>query len=84
MRGEHRHIERLMRALGESLAQEDTEQSLGISETLLILLQQHNVKEEQVLYLILDRLLADQREALLQAAHRVPPRATETPSRRAE
>jgi len=37
----------------------------GTAETLLIIMQQHNVKEENVLYPMCDQRLADQLEALL-------------------
>ncbi|EDN71674.1 hypothetical protein BGS_0869 [Beggiatoa sp. SS] len=40
-----------------SLTQRDGEQYLGLSETLLMLMQQHNAKEEQILYPMSDQML---------------------------
>jgi len=39
----------------------------GSAETLLITMQQHNYKEEQILYPIADRILAPTRDAVLAA-----------------
>jgi len=43
----------------------------GIAETLLITMQQHNYKEEQILYPIADRILAPTRGAVLAAMQAV-------------
>jgi iron-sulfur cluster repair protein YtfE (RIC family) len=59
MRMEHRQIEQLMASLQDALAGRDREEYLGVSETLLMLLQQHNAKEENILYPMADRSLTD-------------------------
>lgn len=57
MRMEHRQMRELFSALAEAAAEEDPDAFLGHAETLLILMQQHNAKEEQILYSLGDRLL---------------------------
>ena len=58
MRMEHRQIEQLMASLQAALDRRDREEYLGVSETLLMLMQQHNAKEENILYPMADRSLA--------------------------
>jgi hemerythrin-like domain-containing protein len=58
MRMEHRQIEQLMASLQEALDRRDRDEYLGVSETLLMLMQQHNAKEENILYPMADRSLA--------------------------
>ena len=50
MRGEHQQMWALVSDLDNSLATEDKDKFLGLSETLMILMQQHNMKEEMMLY----------------------------------
>jgi hemerythrin-like domain-containing protein len=66
MRVEHRQIEQLMASLQEALDGRDREEYLGVSETLLMLLQQHNAKEENILYPMADRSLAAAGAGLLE------------------
>ena len=58
MRYEHEQMRALFSAMHDATIAQDTEQFLGEAETLLILMQQHNRKEEQILYPMSDRLLA--------------------------
>ncbi len=58
MRGEHAQMRELLAAAGEALAAQDAEDYAGNAETLLILTQQHNMKEENVLYPMCDQHLA--------------------------
>jgi iron-sulfur cluster repair protein YtfE (RIC family) len=57
MRQEHEQVRGLLERMHGALEVEDVEGFLGISETLNILLQQHNMKEEQILYPSCDRVL---------------------------
>ena len=50
MRHEHEQMRGLMAQLASSLEEQNKDKFLGTSETLMILLQQHNMKEEQMLY----------------------------------
>ncbi|MBE9610500.1 hemerythrin domain-containing protein [Chitinilyticum piscinae] len=59
MRMEHAEARSLMAGLGEALAARDADDFAGCCETLLILLQQHNLKEENILYPMCDRTVPD-------------------------
>lgn len=57
MRGEHEQMREIVGWLGEALEARDAESFLDAVETLLILMQQHNMKEENILYPMCDRVL---------------------------
>lgn len=59
MRGEHVQIRQLMEAASAALADRDREDYAGYAETLLIMVQQHNLKEENMLYPLCDQFLND-------------------------
>jgi len=63
---EHAQMNSLIEQLADALASRNARDYGGLSETLLIVMQQHNLKEEQVLYPIMDHFLGSQREALLE------------------
>jgi hemerythrin-like domain-containing protein len=67
MRGEHAQMRLLLTAAASALAEQDVDDYAGNAETLLIMMQQHNLKEENVLYPMCDQHLAAQVEALLPA-----------------
>ncbi|MEA2099853.1 MAG: hemerythrin domain-containing protein [Campylobacterota bacterium] len=50
MRQEHIQMRSLMTQMCEAIDADNKDKFFGLSETLMILLQQHNVKEEQMLY----------------------------------
>jgi hemerythrin-like domain-containing protein len=50
MRGEHQQMRVLVNDLNEALNVENKDKFLGLSETLMVLMQQHNMKEEMMLY----------------------------------
>ena len=58
MRHEHEQMRQAVAAMRDALAAQDGSAFLGQSETLLILMQQHNFKEENILYPMMDRALA--------------------------
>ena len=58
-------MRQLLAAAETALAKRDADDYMGNAETLLIMMQQHNVKEENVLYPMCDQHLADQLENLL-------------------
>jgi len=73
MRAEHVQIRQLMDAALAALRAHDVDDYTGYSETLSIMLQQHNMKEENVLYPMCDQHLAQQITPLLeQLAQRLP------------
>lgn len=65
MRIEHQEIRGIIDELQQALDQRDAENFAGIADTLNIMLQQHNMKEEGILYPMADRVLSHEREALL-------------------
>jgi iron-sulfur cluster repair protein YtfE (RIC family) len=65
MRMEHEQMNTLIEQMTGAMVQQDAQGYGGLSETLLIVMQQHNLKEEQMLYPIADHFLAAQRETLL-------------------
>ncbi len=76
MRYEHDQMRGLLDQLSAALAASDQDAYSGVSETLLMLMQQHNMKEENILYPMCDQALGSQAdalstklEALLEPAH---------------
>jgi iron-sulfur cluster repair protein YtfE (RIC family) len=65
MRSEHEQMRGILEAMAGAVSDRDMESYLGHSETLLMLLRQHNIKEEQILYPMIDRTLADEAAELL-------------------
>lgn len=65
MRGEHQQMRQLLAAAESALAERNGDDYAGNAETLLIMMQQHNVKEENVLYPMCDQHLADELASLL-------------------
>ncbi|OGB09972.1 MAG: hemerythrin [Burkholderiales bacterium RIFCSPHIGHO2_12_FULL_61_11] len=65
MRVEHLQMRELMTAAKAALLAKDADDYSGNTETLLIMMQQHNMKEENILYPMCDQHLVDQMEALL-------------------
>lgn len=60
MRHEHAQMRELVGRMEAALEQRDVETFTGSAQTLLILMQQHNMKEENILYPMCDRSLAGQ------------------------
>jgi iron-sulfur cluster repair protein YtfE (RIC family) len=62
MRGEHVQMRDLLRQMDEALAQKNADGFGGAAETLLIMMQQHNMKEENILYPMIDQALGQDGE----------------------
>jgi len=58
MRMEHQQMRGLFDDLSQLIQDEERDEFLGGAETLLILMQQHNMKEEQILYPMADNVLS--------------------------
>lgn len=58
MRMEHQQMRGLLDQIGASIASGDTEEALDIGDTLLMLIQQHNMKEEGMLYPMAQNMLS--------------------------
>lgn len=65
MRSEHRQMTELLDQMSAAIARRDSDAYLGDADTLLIIMQQHNVKEEQMLYRMADQALADELDAVV-------------------
>ena len=73
MCNEHTQMRDLLASMADSLAAADEADYAGLAETLLWLMQQHNVKEEQILYPMSDHMLADARSGLIERMAAVVP-----------
>lgn len=76
MRYEHGQMRVLLDQLSAAVAAGDQDAYAGVAETLLMLMQQHNMKEENILYPMCDQALGSQADsvsaemaALLEPAH---------------
>jgi len=58
MRQEHAQMRNLMNQMLLAIENGDKDKFFGLSETLMILLQQHNMKEEQMLYTLAQQHLS--------------------------
>lgn len=72
MRSEHQQMRQVLERMAAAVEGRDGDAYSGLSETLLILMQQHNIKEEQILYPMSDRALGGEGEALVQRMEAVP------------
>jgi hemerythrin-like domain-containing protein len=64
MRHEHQQMRSLLSQLEDACTRHDAEGYAGAAETLLMLMQQHNMKEENILYPMCDRTLGPQADAV--------------------
>ena len=65
MRMEHIQMKEMLGQLPDAILNKNEDRVLGITETLMIFIQQHNGKEEQMLYVMCDMHLSDQVEGLV-------------------
>lgn len=59
MRMEHDQMRSLFVEMSDAVEKKHSDDYLGAAETLLILMQQHNMKEEQILYSMMDQHLSE-------------------------
>lgn len=67
MRMEHRHLRDLISRLSEAVSQHNADDFFGHADTLRIMLHQHNMKEESILYPMTDQVLSDRRDEIIEA-----------------
>ncbi|MCC6609670.1 MAG: hemerythrin domain-containing protein [Burkholderiales bacterium] len=65
MREEHEQMRQILAAMTAAAEAQDADEYLGQAETLNILMQQHNLKEEQVLYRMMDQQFGGEADMLL-------------------
>jgi hemerythrin-like domain-containing protein len=58
MRFEHEQVRGLIGKMAGAVEKEDKDAYLSMAESMMILLQQHNMKEEQMLYAMCDRVMS--------------------------
>ena len=73
MRMEHEQMRGMFARMRAAIEAKDAEQYLGVAETLLILLQQHNMKEEDMMYPMLDQSLGGDAPGLLRQLEATAP-----------
>jgi len=57
MRFEHEQVRGLLGKMAEAIEESKKDDYLSLAESMMILLQQHNMKEEQMLYTMCDRVM---------------------------
>ncbi len=67
MRMEHAQMRDLLEEMARAVAAGNRDRYLGLSETLNMLMQQHNLKEENMLYPMSDRVLGADSAGVIQA-----------------
>lgn len=75
MRMEHDQMRALFPQLSEAIDAEDKDRFLGLSDTLMVLTQQHNMKEEQILYPMGEQVIPEADELLTRIVAREPDEA---------
>ncbi|MDX2369837.1 MAG: hemerythrin domain-containing protein [Colwellia sp.] len=66
MRMEHQQMRALVQDLDNALAAQNKDEYLGLSETLMVMMQQHNMKEEMMLYPMMAQNVADGEQIIAQ------------------
>lgn len=60
MEMEHEQLRELLSKMRKAVEQKDKEKFFSLSETLMILMQQHNMKEEQLIYTLANQHLGEE------------------------
>jgi len=66
MKHEHAQMRALIEQMQEAIDLDDKDKFFGLSETLMMLLQQHNMKEEQMLYPMAEQHLSEQSQQIIE------------------
>lgn len=72
MRFEHQQLRTQLDAMQKALNENHFNDFFGIGESMMIMLQQHNMKEEQMLYPMIDRALGGDATLMLQTFKEMP------------
>ena len=65
MRMEHQQMRQAMMQMEDDINKKDRDHFLGLSETFNMLIQQHNMKEEQIIYGMSDQHLSQRAEQMV-------------------
>jgi hemerythrin-like domain-containing protein len=71
MRGEHRQMRQIVQNMDEAMRTQNRDEFLGHADTLLIMMQQHNFKEENMLYRMADQMLAQRPDDIIAAMENI-------------
>lgn len=66
MRYEHQQLRSQLEAMKKAIESGNNDDFFGMAEGFMIMLQQHNMKEEQMLYPMIDRALGTDAELMIQ------------------
>lgn len=66
MRMEHAQMNSVVTQMREDIISKNSSHFFGLSESLMMLMQQHNMKEEQMLYAMADAHLQDESSFIIQ------------------
>ncbi|MDP3586479.1 MAG: hemerythrin domain-containing protein [Sulfuricurvum sp.] len=72
MRYEHQQLRAQLESMLKALTEGKYDDFFGIGESFMIMLQQHNMKEEQMLYPMIDRALEGDAEIMIQTLKEMP------------
>lgn len=72
MRYEHQQLRALLESMLRSLNEGKVDDFFGQGESMMIMLQQHNMKEEQMLYPMIDQTLGMDGELMIQTLREMP------------
>jgi hemerythrin-like domain-containing protein len=72
MRTEHAQMRGLLQEMAIAVANANQDRYLGLSETLNMLMQQHNLKEENMLYPMSDQVLGGERDDVIHSMEAMP------------
>ncbi|WP_229506620.1 hemerythrin domain-containing protein [Massilia sp. BJB1822] len=67
MRSEHQQLRQIVGRMSDSIAQRSTDAFFDDADTLRMLLRQHNLKEESILYPMAERVLGEEQACILAA-----------------
>ena len=62
---EHTQMKQLIQDMNTAVESKDKDKFFGLSETLMMTMQQHNMKEEQMMYPMIDEAMGSESQMLL-------------------
>ena len=69
---EHTQMRNVIAELRSNLDAKNKDQFFGLSETLMMTMQQHNMKEEQMMYPMIDEAMVGEEQILLDSMKELP------------
>ncbi|MCK5110128.1 MAG: hemerythrin domain-containing protein [Arcobacteraceae bacterium] len=69
---EHTQMRQLVKDMAVELEAKNKDKFFGLSETLMMTMQQHNMKEEQMMYPMIDEAMENEGDMLLESMKELP------------